>query len=146
MIEYEARPVRNINTKEVRYYPGVALSGTMNIAAVATEIEKRSTVSSADVKAVLDALQFEVKQALADGHTVRLGDLGSFRLTVAAAYGSDEKENVTARYISHVRVRFTPSTQLQAEFATVGQTGSRVKVQRKSVSSTINDDSDQSEG
>lgn len=131
MIEYVPRAARNIATQEVVYYPAAVLSGTMKIQAVAAEIEKRSTVSSADVKAVLDALQFEVKQALADGHTVRLGDLGSFRPTVAAAYGSDEKEKVTARHISHIRVRFTPSSQLQAEFATVGQTGSKVKLQRK---------------
>lgn len=131
MIEYKARAARNITTGEVVYYPAAVLSGTMKIAAVAAEIEKRSTVSSADVKAVLDALQFEVKQALADGHTVRLGDLGSFRPTVVAARGSDEKTEVTARDISHIRVRFTPSSQLQAEFATVGQTGSKVKVQRK---------------
>ena len=124
MIEYAARAARNITTQEVVYYPAAVLSGTMKIQAVTAEIEKRSTVSSADVKAVLDALQFEVKQALADGHTVRLGDLGSFRPTVAAAKGSDGKEEVTARQISHVRVRFTPSSQLQAEMATI-------KVQRK---------------
>lgn len=131
MIEYVPRAARNITTQEVVYYPAAVLSGTMKIAAVATEIEKRSTVSLADVKAVLDALQFEIKQALMDGHSVRLGDLGSFRPTVAAAYGCDEKENVTARCVSRVRVRFTPSSQLQAEFSTVGQTGSKVKLQRK---------------
>ncbi len=40
-------------------------------------IEKRSGVSSASVKAVLDALQYEILQTLADGNSVRLGDLGS---------------------------------------------------------------------
>lgn len=41
-------------------------------------------MSSADVKAVLDALQYEVIDALQNGNSVRLGDLGSFRLSIKA--------------------------------------------------------------
>ena len=54
----------------------------MSLAQIVKRVEKRSTVSSADVKAVLDALQYEVMEALENGNTVRLGDLGSFRLTM----------------------------------------------------------------
>lgn len=52
----------------------------MTPAQIVKRVEKRSTVSSANVKAVLDALQYEVIEALETGNTVRLGDLGSFRL------------------------------------------------------------------
>ncbi len=127
MISYVTRAARNAATQEVRYYPAAVLNGTMKLADVTAEVEKRSTVSSADVKAVLDALQYEVKQALSNGHTVRLGDLGSFRPTVVAQ-GQDEKRFVSVSDIKHLRVRFTPSASLQAELDTVGQTGSRVKV------------------
>ena len=51
-------------------------------------IEKRSTVTSADVKAVLDALQFEVRNALVDGKSVRLGDLGSLPPDALLALGA----------------------------------------------------------
>ena len=36
----------------------------MSLAQIVKRVEKRSTVSSADVKAVLDALQYEVMEAL----------------------------------------------------------------------------------
>ena len=61
----------------------------MSLAQIVKRVEKRSTVSSADVKAVLDALQYEVMEALENGNTVRLGDLGSFRLTNEIARCSD---------------------------------------------------------
>jgi len=56
----------------------------MTLAQIVKRVEKRSLVSSTDVKAVLDALQYEVIDALQNGNTVRLGDLGSFRLSIKA--------------------------------------------------------------
>ncbi len=75
-------------------------------------IEKRSGVSSASVKAVLDALQYEILQTLADGNSVRLGDLGSFRLTMHAEGASTAKEakEKGANLIKRVSVRFTKSS------------------------------------
>ena len=74
-------------------------------------IEKRSGVSSASVKAVLDALQYEILQTLADGDSVRLGDLGSFRLTMHGEGASTAKEakEKGANLIKRVSVRFTKS-------------------------------------
>ncbi len=130
MIQYAVRYIKNATTGDKLYFPQAVLSGTMKLTDVATEVEKRSTVSSADVKAVLDALQFEVRQALADGHTVRLGDLGSFRPTLSAQ-GADDVKKATTSLIKRVRVRFTPSAALQAELSGVGQAGSKVKLLKK---------------
>ncbi|MCI7645820.1 MAG: hypothetical protein MSS47_05845, partial [Bacteroidales bacterium] len=54
---------------------------------------------------------------LSDGHSVRLGDLGSFRPTLSA-YTFDSPEEVTAAGIKHVRTRFTPGTRLVAAMRT----------------------------
>ena len=62
----------------------MAPTTSVSLAQVIKRVEKRSTVSSADVKAMLDALQYEVIDALQNGNTVRLGDLGSFRLSIKA--------------------------------------------------------------
>ncbi|EFI47474.1 conserved hypothetical protein [Segatella oris C735] len=59
----------------MKYYPQMAPTTPMSLAQIVKRVEKRLTVSSADVKAVLEALQFEVMEALENGNTVRLGDL-----------------------------------------------------------------------
>lgn len=78
-------------------------------------MEKRSTVSSADVKAVLDALQYEVIEALEAGNTVRLGDIGSFRLTMKSqgVETAAEAKKKGAQLIKQVNVQFTKSTTMR---------------------------------
>ena len=77
--------------------------------------KKRSTVSSADVKAVLDALQYEVIEALENGNSVRLGDLGSFRLTMKSQGVETvaEAKKKGAQLIKKVNVQFTKSTTMR---------------------------------
>ena len=78
-------------------------------------IEKRSGVSSASVKAVLDALQYEILETLADGNSVRLGDLGSFHLTMHAegTLTAKEAKEKGANLIKRVSVRFTKSSTMR---------------------------------
>lgn len=121
MIKYIIQAKKNnfSASKEVKYYPQIAPCTPMTLAQIVKRIEKRSTVSSADVKAVLDALQYEVIDALQNGNTVRLGDLGSFRLTIQSA-GSDttaaaKKKGADA--IKSVNVQFTKSTAMRDAFA-----------------------------
>ena len=83
MIKYVIQAKKNpLMKNEVKYYPQAAPTTPVTLAQIVKRIEKRSTVSSADVKAVLDALQYEVIDALENGNTVCLGDIGSFRLTI----------------------------------------------------------------
>lgn len=114
MIKYVIRAKKNPITKEVKYYPQMAPSTPVTLAQIVKRIEKRSTVSSADVKAVLDALQYEVIDALQDGNSVRLGDLGSFRLTIKAD-GSETAAGAKAtgaNAIKAVNVQFTKSGEM----------------------------------
>ena len=83
----------------------------MTLDQVAELIERRSTISTADVKGVLDALQFELIHALSDGKSVRLGDLGSFRPTLSSR-SAESAEAFLPSNIKGVRVRFTPSSAL----------------------------------
>lgn len=88
------------------------------LAQIVKRIEKRSTVSSADVKAVLDALQYKVIEALENGNTVRLGDISSFRLTIKAEGAATAVEAKTkgAKLIKQVNVQFTKSTAMRDSF------------------------------
>lgn len=57
MIKYVIQAKKNpLKKNEVKYYPQMAPTTPMSLAQIVKRVEKRSTVSSADVKAVLDAL------------------------------------------------------------------------------------------
>lgn len=99
----------------MKYYPQMAPTTPMTLAQIVKRVEKRPTVSSADVKAVLDAPQYEVIEALEAGNTVRLGDLGSFRLTLKAdgVPTAAEAKKKGAQLIKQVNVQFTKSTTMR---------------------------------
>ena len=119
MIKYVIQAKKNpLKKEEVKFYPQAAPTTPVTLAQIIKRIEKRSTVSSADVKAVLDALQYEVIEALENGNTVRLGDIGSFRLTIKAegAVTAREAKGMGAKLIKQVNVQFTKSTVMRDSF------------------------------
>jgi predicted histone-like DNA-binding protein len=75
-------------------------------------IEKTSTVSGADIRAVLYAMVEEAVSGLSDGRIIRLGDLGSLRITLRSE-GKTTSEEVTAQSVKKAGVIFTPGKKLQ---------------------------------
>lgn len=69
-------------------------------------IGARSTVSSADVKAVLDSLNFVLDMELQAGRIVRLGKFGNFRLSLSIE-GANDKEGFDRSMIVGARMIFT---------------------------------------
>lgn len=114
MIEYKVVERENPVTRQKVYYAQVARVRPLTLDKIAELIEKRSTVSSADIKAVLDALQFEILNALEEGFSVRLGDVGSFRATLTSR-SAESAEAFLPSNIKGIRVRFTPSAKLNEE-------------------------------
>lgn len=126
-IAYKIQPKKNPTTKVVKYYAQKAISPFVDIEQVAARIEKESTVSEADIKAVLSALQGIVIDELQRGNSVRLGDLGLFHTTITSI-GEDEAKNVTADSIRRVKVQFSKSSRMNKamqrsslQFARVGE-------------------------
>ena len=116
MIKFVIRAKKNpLKKDQVKFYPQMASGAPVMLRTIVEHIEKRSGVSSASVKAVLDALQYEILQTLADGNSVRLGDLGSFRLTMHGEGVTTAKEakEKGANLIKRVSVRFTKSSTMR---------------------------------
>ena len=113
MIPYIIRSLKNPNTGALKLFPMIAPTGTMTKQQVIEVIERTTTLTSADIKACLDALEWAIVDAMKDGKAVRLGDLGSFRPTITAD-GTTELEKCNASLIKRVRVRFTPSGRMSA--------------------------------
>lgn len=95
-----------------KYYATNTISGEKTLVDLTKEIEKISTVSGADIRAVLYALVDVMQSSLADGNAVRLGELGSLRVSISSEGKATEKE-VTAVSIRGAKVLFTPGKDLK---------------------------------
>ncbi|CEN40364.1 HU family DNA-binding protein [Capnocytophaga cynodegmi] len=95
-----------------KYYATNTISGEKTLVDLTKEIEKISTVSGADIRAVLYALVDVMQSSLADGNAVRLGELGSLRVSISSEGKATEKE-VTAASIRGAKVIFTPGKDLK---------------------------------
>ncbi|MBN1303856.1 MAG: HU family DNA-binding protein [Anaerolineales bacterium] len=90
-----------------KYYPRLKSSGEIDERDLLDEIVRGSTLSQADMKAALEALLQAIPRHLGNGKIVRLGDLGSFYLTIQAE-GSIGPSEVGTNKIKRNRVQFRP--------------------------------------
>lgn len=77
-----------------------------------SRIQEATTISTADLKAVVNALQEQIIYQLKQGYSVRLGDLGSFHVTIHAK-GKQTAAECSSKDIKNVRVQFTPSANMR---------------------------------
>lgn len=98
-----------------RYYPvAVITDRPMETDELAQQISEASTVSKADVVAVLAALPSAMSRGMNAGRSVHLQDIGYFCYTAAAKKGGQETaEKVTANDVEYARIQFRPETQFK---------------------------------
>ncbi|WP_167619308.1 HU family DNA-binding protein [Maribellus sediminis] len=101
-----------------KYYASTVSSGEMTLNKLTKSIEKVSTVSGADIRAVLYAMVDVMKDALSDGQIVRLGDLGSLRISISSN-GEATADDVDKNSVKGARTIFTPSTELKNMLKTI---------------------------
>ncbi|WP_158608358.1 HU family DNA-binding protein [Alloprevotella sp. OH1205_COT-284] len=112
MMTYHIVSRKNPITKVKKFYPALISPVPMNNAKIIERIEKKCTLASSDVKAVVDALEVEIIDCLQAGLSVRLGDLGSFRASLRSK-GAAKAEDVVVGNIMGVHVVFTPSGKMR---------------------------------
>jgi predicted histone-like DNA-binding protein len=96
----------------VKYYAVPVQDREVTLDGLTQGIEKTSTVNGADIRAVLYATVEEAVRGLEDGRIIRLGDLGSLRVTLGSE-GKETPEEVTAATVKRVSVIFTPGKKLR---------------------------------
>lgn len=94
------------------FYARAKMVGTTTLEELCELIGERSSMSSADVKGVLDSLNWVLRHELRSGRSVKVGELGNFRLSLSSD-GSPEEKGVTAHKIRKVRVIFSPGAVLR---------------------------------
>ena len=99
------------------YYPeAVTVGKQVSTKQLAQALSDRSTVTISDARAVLSELGTVMSTYMAQGRSVNLEGLGSFRYTInAQKQGVENIEKVSPAQINSVRVRFVPETTRNAD-------------------------------
>ena len=92
------------------YYAQAVSAGEMTLDELCEDIAESSTVTSADVKAVLDRLGWILSKNLKAGRIVQVGELGNFRMTLGSS-GAPTIED--SSLIRKPKVSFHPGKRLQ---------------------------------
>jgi len=100
-------------TAPKKWYAQPVVSGRKQIKEIAKDIEDLSSLSYGDISNVLISLVHQIPKYLADGNSVKLGDLGSLRL----GFSSEGVENDTDFNVNKIkgqRIIFTPGPDLKS--------------------------------
>ena len=91
------------------YYAQAVSAGEMTLDELCEDIAESSTVTSADVKAVLDRLGWILSKNLKAGRIVQVGELGNFRMTLGSS-GAPTIEEFNSSLIRKPKVSFSLAT------------------------------------
>ncbi len=99
-------------TAPPKYYATKVNQGEISLKKLSATIAQMSTVSKTDVYAVLMAFTEIIPPSLEEGKIVRLGDLGSFHISLKSTV-SDSAEEVSASNVERLKLMFRPSFELK---------------------------------
>lgn len=101
-----------------KFYATAQTSGNLDIEELTEQIERISTVSGADIRAVLYGIVDVVPKLLSDGNIVSIGDLGAFRISISSE-ASDTAEEVSATNIKKGKILFRPGKKFSTMLKTL---------------------------
>lgn len=114
MVLIKPLPRRNPqdSASQERFYAHAVANGFTDLERLAYLVSNQCTVREADCLAVLNALQLNVMDELAQGRVVQLGTLGNFQVGVRSN-PSDLEEEVTASNVRSAHVNFRPGKRIR---------------------------------
>lgn len=95
-----------------KYYGMAKSTGITGLKELCNLICARAAFSPADVRSMLESLDWVMDHELRGGRTVKLGELGTFRMSLRSEGTATEKE-FTAHKIKKGRIIFTPGAVLK---------------------------------
>lgn len=122
-IQFEARQCKIPKSRAWgKWFAKMVSTGTVNTEQLARELSHSSSITYADLIAVLYALAYAVRLHLLNSETVHLEGLGSMRVGVKS-HVVDSKQDVSADLVYAYRVIFTPDRTFN--FTEAGPNGGR---------------------
>lgn len=95
-----------------KYYAQAVNNGFVSFAELCGDIAEQCTLTSADVKAVLDRMNLSLDKHLKAGRIVQFGEIGNFRLSVGSSGSTTEKDFATTQ-IRTPKIIFSPGSKLR---------------------------------
>lgn len=99
-------------------YATSQINGELTLKQLSKRVSSQTTVSRADVVAVLTATVDNLLEALTEGKQVDFGELGKFRLQIASI-GTEKLTDFTAAHITEVNIQYVPGEDLKTIFGTL---------------------------
>ena len=96
-------------------YATAQMNGELSLKQLSRRVSSQTTVSRADVVAVLTATVDNLLEDLKEGKQVDFGDLGKFRLQITSR-GADSLEKFTASCITGINIQYVPGEDLKTIF------------------------------
>ena len=88
-------------------------NATIELEDVCELVSMRSSMSSADVKSIIDSLNYVLAFEMKKGNIVKLGEIGNFRPSVSSIGAGEGEEFSVATNMRKSRIVFTPGKLLQ---------------------------------
>lgn len=105
-------------TDPKKHYATAVAAGEISLKQLSKRISTMSTVNSGDILAVLDLLIQTMSEELSEGNIVRLGDFGSFQLSISAE-GQATPDKVNGTTVKNTKIVFRPGKDLKNVAKTV---------------------------
>ena len=114
--KYDFKTAPDVQGKEEQptLYPQIVVSGTKELKDLAKELSRRSAVKEGTIMGLFWDLEAVMAEYLADGYNVKLGELGTFSLSLTCRKVSDKKE-IRAASVHFDNVKFKPSRRFRKE-------------------------------
>ena len=100
------------------WFPKLTGSSQINLHEVAKILQKRSSANESDVYLIVKGLVQLIPELLTEGYTVKLDELGTFRLHAKVETNEDPKK-VSVRNIKELRLSFRPDNRIKEELKNV---------------------------
>lgn len=97
-------------------YATAQINGELTLKQLSKRVSSQTTVSRADVVAVLTATVDNLLEALTEGKQVDFGELGKFRLQILSQ-GAETLADFTSENIQGVNIQYIPGEDLKNIFA-----------------------------
>jgi predicted histone-like DNA-binding protein len=83
---------------------------------IATALTKNTTMNVGEASMAINEVQSVILNSLLDGYTVKMGDWGTFRITLNYE-GAETRETCTVDRIKNVNIRFFPGKLMKEALA-----------------------------
>jgi predicted histone-like DNA-binding protein len=103
---------KDAETAPRKVYAQVVNNGYVTFEELYKDIAENCTLTSADVKAVLDRMNYELDRNLRAGRIVQFGEIGNFRMS-AGSSGAVGEKNFSTSQIRNTKIVFTPGKNLR---------------------------------